>query len=62
MNQEEQGTAVYGLTKFTDMTKAEMKQHLGLMIPADFKLRYVENYTNDPHYKPRTDIPDIWNW
>lgn len=39
-----------------------MKQHLGLIIPADFKLRYVENYTNDPDYKPRTDIPDIWNW
>ncbi len=53
---------MYGLTKFTDMTKAEMKQHLGLIVPKDFKFNYISNFTNDPEYKPRADLPDIWNW
>ena len=44
------------------MTKAEMKEHLGLKMPKDYKLKYTANFTNDPEYKPRTDIPDIWNW
>jgi len=39
-----------------------MKQHLGLIIPPNFKLRYVANYTNDTNYKLRNDTPDIWNW
>jgi hypothetical protein len=29
------------------MTKAEMKQHLGLVVPKDFMFKYVSNFTND---------------
>lgn len=53
---------MYGLTKFTDMTKSEMKQFLGVKIPKDYTVKYSANFTNDPHYKPRADIPDVWNW
>ena len=62
MNILDEGTAIYGETIFTDMTKSEMKQYLGLVIPQNFKYSYAQNFTNDPHYQPRTDIPDIWNW
>ena len=62
MNILDEGTAVYGETIFTDMTKAEMRQHLGLVIPKDFKYSYAQNFTNDPKYKPKAGTPDIWNW
>lgn len=62
LNMEEQGTAVYGLTRFTDLTKSEMKEYLGLKIPSTFTLRYAENFTNDDNYKAKSTTPDIWNW
>lgn len=60
----EQGTAVYGETQFTDMSIDEMRQYLGLKIPhpKELKFNYVENFTNEKNYKPRSDTPDIWNW
>lgn len=62
LNILDEGTAVYGETMFTDMTKSEMREYLGLVIPKDFKYNYVQNFTNEHQYKPRTDTPDIWNW
>jgi len=39
-----------------------MKQHLGLKLPPNFTPKYIANFTNDPNYKPRKDLPEIWNW
>jgi len=35
---------------------------MGLKIPAVPKYNYIKNFTNDKHYKPRLDTPDIWDW
>lgn len=34
----------------------------GLKIPNEFTFKFTQNFTNNPSYKPRKDIPDIWNW
>lgn len=41
-----------------------MKQFLGLKMPdlKTYKFNYIENFTNEEKYIPKSDIPDIWNW
>lgn len=60
----DQGTAVYGETRFTDMTKSEMREFMGLKTPdlSKFKFNYIQNYTNAQEYVPKANVPDIWNW
>lgn len=35
---------------------------MGLIVPAFPEFNYVQNFTNDPEYKPKSTTPDIWNW
>lgn len=34
----------------------------GLIVPEKPEIKYVKNFTNDPHYKPKSTTPDVWNW
>lgn len=44
------------------MTKSEARELMGIKMPASPKFIYVQNFTNDPEYKPKATTPDIWNW
>ena len=39
-----------------------MKQYLGLLPIENFSPHYVENYTQEVSYKPKANVPEIWNW
>lgn len=43
LNRLEQGSAVYGETQFTDMSKEEMKMYLGVRVPdlSSMKLNFI---------------------
>lgn len=62
LNADPEDNAVYGETKFTDLTHREMRELMGLKMPQKPEFKFVKNYTNDPNYKLKTDTPDIWNW
>lgn len=58
-NQNERGTAVYGITKFSDLTYEEFrKRHMGLRTDLVY-----ENEINFPQAKiPDIELPDEFDW
>lgn len=62
MNANPLDDAVYGETQFTDLTQAEAKELMGLKVPVFPTFNYVQNFTNDPDYKPKSTTPDVWDW
>lgn len=44
------------------MLFSEMKQFLSVKKPDDVILNFTANFTDDPHYKARADVPEEWNW
>ena len=62
LNLNPEDSALYGETKFTDLTLAEARALAGLVMPSDPKIKFVKNFTNDPEYKPKSTTPDVWNW
>ena len=62
MNADPEDHALYGETRFTDLTKGEMREMMGLKVPQKPVIKFVKNYTNDHDYKLKTSTPDIWNW
>lgn len=62
LNANPEDNAIYGETRFTDLTHHEAKALMGLILPLFPKYNYVANFTNDPNYKPKQTTPDIWNW
>lgn len=35
---------------------------MGIVVPENPTFEYVQNFTNDPNYTPKTTTPDIWDW
>lgn len=62
MNANPEDHALYGETRFTDLTVSEARAMMGLVVPDFPKFNYVKNFTDDPEYKPKSTTPDTWNW
>ncbi len=48
LNADPEDNAIYGETKFTDLTKSEARELMGIKMPAFPTFTYVQNFTNDP--------------